>query len=404
MYGQRTIIWKLAVRNIIKQKFQSIILLILLFITSITLFFSEYLTVSMKEGLKETKERLGADLIVVPDRFVTSIEDALFLGKPCTVNFDKDWMKKIARIKGVEKVSYQLYISSLGMDCCDNRLQLIAFDMNSDFVVDPWLSKNGIQSIGKDEIIVGCNMKRKAGDIVKYFGRKFKVIDVLKETGMGYDNCAFISYKAAYDIANDSKYESILPFRKNEQVISMVLVKRKENQSITAMKDAILKKYEKSGINVYSTSDLVSRFADNLNNFVTYGTIFRALSVLLSTVALYGIYSITIHLRKSEFGTYFSFGTGKQTILLILLAELFLEIMLATVTGSTLVCFFTIPFHEAIREKFSIPYLMLNAKEIIWISLKTLFINVTVCGLAAVKSFYELAHLEGIALIRAGNE
>lgn len=394
----------IAFRNIRKQKFQTSIVIILLFITTVTLFLSNYLTKSMEEGLKEAKKRLGADLIVVPDRFVSSIEDALFLGKPCTVNFDKGWLRKIAALDGVGQVSYQLYISSLSLDCCDSSVQLIALNMDTDFVVAPWLSKDGITTIGKDEIIIGRNINKKVGDTVTYYGRKFKVIDVLKETGMGYDSSLFISYKTAYDIANDSRYDSILPFQKNKEVISMVLVDVKDNQSITSMKEAIINQYGEEGIAVYTTSDLVSRFAKNLSNFSIYGRMFKTLSLAFSIIALYGIYSITIHLRKAEFGTYLSFGTRKRTIVSILIMEMVIVDFISTFIGIGFVCLFVIPFHTMLKEVLQIPYLMPNGKELLSMGVVSFLINSMVCLLASIKSFYELVKLEGIFLIKANNE
>lgn len=404
MLNKRFIIIQLALRNLSKQRFQSIILFALLLITSITLFFSGYLTLSMRDGLLETKERLGADLIVVPNRFVSSIEDALFIGKPCTVNFDKEWLNKIAKTKGVKQVSYQLYIASLSMDCCESSSQLIAFDKDSDFVITPWLSKKGSLGITEDTIILGNNMKKKIGEKIKFFGHEFTVIDVLEETGMGYDNCAFITYEAAYNIANDPRYENVLPFRKNEKVISMVLVKLMEEQTISSIKTNINDTYGKDEIAVYSTSELVSKFSDNLSNFEIYGTVFRTLFLFLATVALYGIYSLTVHLRKSEFGTFISFGTSKKILLLVLIAELFLLILLGTAAGIGFVCIFVFPFHELIKVTFSIPYLMPEGKEIVSLALKTLLINAIVCVVASVKTFYELVHLEAIRLIKPNND
>jgi putative ABC transport system permease protein len=404
MLGKRFTVWRLALRNLSKQKFQTIILFVLLSITTITLFFSDFLTSSMRDGLKEAKERLGADLIVVPDRFVSGIEESLFLGKPCTVNFDKDWLDKIAKVEGVDKVSYQLYIASLGMECCDSSLQLIAFDADSDFVVAPWLSEDGIKHIAEDEIVLGSNMKKKVGDKVKYFGREFRVIDILAETGMGYDNCAFISYATAYRIANDPKYDNILPFHKNEKVISMVQVKLKVDQNANEVKDNIEKTYPDSKIAVYTTSSMVSRFAGTLSDFNIYGTIFKILFLIFTVIALYGVYSITIHLRKTEFGIFFSFGTRRRTILLMLIAEMLILVVIATVVGIGAVGLFMIPFHDAIKKAFAIPYLMPNAVGMLIICLKTFIINLLVCILACVKSFYELVHLEGIQLMKSNNE
>ncbi|MBP1736873.1 MAG: transporter permease [Oscillospiraceae bacterium] len=397
-------IWWVAIQNLRRQKFQSVILTALLTVTALTVFFSASLAESMKEGLEKTKDRLGADIIVVPNRFVSSIEDALFLGKPCTVNFDKSWLDKISAEEGVEQVSYQLYLSSLNSDCCETSMQLIAFDINSDFAVAPWLSEDGIHSVADDEIIVGSSMNKKVGDVVKYFGRNFTVIDVLEETGMGYDSCAFISYEAAYQIANDPDYDNVLPFQKDEEVISMVLVKLKEGDDSAKVKEELMSQYADEGIAVYTNSDLVGRFSDELKNYISYATIFQGLFLLMAVIALYGIYSVIIHLRKAEFGTYFSFGTEKKRILLMLLSELLLVAVTSTAIGIGLVCLITIPFHEAIRQSLSIPYLRLGGTELAKNGAYAFCTNLLVCALASVKSYYSLARLDGIALIKSSGE
>lgn len=393
----------IALSNLKYQRFRTGIIFVLLVVTTIALFLSEFLTESMREGIAETGERIGSDIIVVPDTYVSSIENALFLGKPCTVNFDRNWLDKIGAVEGVDKVSSQLYISSLSSDCCDSPMQLIAFDINTDFTVIPWLSKDGITSLREDEIILGCNISKAIGDKVKYFGREFTVVNVLEETGMGYDNSAFISYQSAFEIAKDPVYQRVLPFRSDNQVISMVMLDVAEGYDLYKVKDNIEKKYGDKGISIYTTNQMLRKLSDSLNNIRTYGILINVLFLLLSTASLYAIFSITIYLRRHEFGSMLSVGVSRRKIIKMLVWEMFYVVVLASIVGIGIVCLIIFPFHMQLKSLFSIPYLLPSAKIIIYMSLKMFAINVLICSAASIQLFWKFSKMEAADLIKEEN-
>ena len=93
----------------------------------------------MRQGIKSTTERAGADIIVVPDEGTEDIRDSLFAGKPCSVFFDRSMKEAVEQVEGVERVSGQMYVGTLSASCCSLPVQMIAFDPETDFVVQPWL-------------------------------------------------------------------------------------------------------------------------------------------------------------------------------------------------------------------------------------------------------------------------
>lgn len=393
----------IAINNLKYQHFRTMLIFVLLVVTTIALFLGEFLTESMGEGIAETGERIGADIIVVPDTFVSSIENALFLGKPCTVNFDRDWLDKIGAVEGVKKVSSQLYLASLSSDCCDNPMQLIAFDIDSDFTVVPWLAKDGIAKLQDDEIILGANITKEIGDTVKYFGRDFTVVNVLEETGMGYDSSAFISYESAFEIAKDPVYQRVLPFRNDNQVISMVLLDIAEGYELDKVKDNIEKKYGNSGITIYTTNQMLTKFSDSLNNINTYGILIKVLFLLLSITSLYAVFSITIYLRRHEFGSMLSVGVSRRKIIKILVWEMFYIVVLASIVGIGIVCGIIFPFHTKLKSLFTIPYLLPSVGIIFSMSIKMFAINVLVCAVASFQLFWKFSKMEAAELIKEEN-
>ncbi len=392
---------KLAAKNLLHRKFQSAVIFFFLFITTIGTFAGGLLEYSMREGLAVTASRIGADVIVVPDRFVTSVEDALFKGKACTVNFDASWQAKINQVEGIKSTSTQLYLASASeMECCDDTVQIIAVDMASDFTIGPWLSERGITDIAVDEIIVGCNLGKKKGDTVKYFGRSFQVRAELDETGMGYDSCVFLSYEAAYDIAGDSTYARLLPFSKEKKVISMVLIDVAEGNDITTVSQSVKENFGEDEIAVYEVTSMLGTFADKVKQFQIFGTFAEGLVLVLATISLFSIVVLTLSLRLNEFGSLLSVGITKKKISRMVFFEYFYLIIAAAVMG-IIICSITIwGFHMAIRQLLDVPYH--TVPQLVWLGMcgKVLALDFGVCGLGMVYSLYRIRIFQPAELVK----
>lgn len=395
---------KLAMKNIRHQKFVSTIMFFLLFITSIGTFVGGLLNYSMKEGLKTTIERIGADIIVVPDKFVTNVEDSLFQGKPCTVNFDAKWKDKIETVEGIKQTSTQLYLASVGaLDCCDSTVQMIAFDIKTDFVVGPWMLEEGITSLQKNDIIIGCNIDKKIGDTIKYFGRQFKVKKVLEETGMGYDNCAFVSYETAYQIAEDPSYARVLPFSKKENVISMVLIDVADGYQVSKVSEAIQNKFANSDSSVYETTSLIDNVTSSLERFQIFGILSESMLLMITMVSLFAVITITISLRKNEIGSFLSVGISKEKITRMLVWEYGFIVLGAALTGIILTVLIVLPFHTNIREVLNVPYRMASIPVLLTLGIKTIFIDGIVCAIASLYSFYRIKKYNPADMVKEVN-
>ena len=79
----------MAVQNLKSKKFRTIFMMFFVMLMSATVFFSTILMKNLKQGIKSTTERAGADIIVVPNEGTEDIRDSLFAGTPCSVFFDK---------------------------------------------------------------------------------------------------------------------------------------------------------------------------------------------------------------------------------------------------------------------------------------------------------------------------
>ncbi|HAL02536.1 MAG TPA: ABC transporter permease, partial [Lachnospiraceae bacterium] len=97
--------------------------------------------VSISSGLERLRDRMGADLMLVPLGYERSAEGILIKGEPKYFYFEQDIMTQLenADIEGIERLSSQFYLTSSNQGCCDIPVQFIGLDKDSDFTIKPWI-------------------------------------------------------------------------------------------------------------------------------------------------------------------------------------------------------------------------------------------------------------------------
>ncbi len=398
--GRITSLFGIAARNLRYHSFKTIVLFLLVFTMTVSLFAGKLLIAGMEAGMQKTSEKIGADLIVVPDKYVETVQNALFEGKACTVNFSKDWVDRLNGVEGVEKISYQLFLATLTSGCCDGDNQLIAIDPETDFVVKAWLDEAGKTALGDGEIIVGCAVGKEEGETVNYYNREFRVKAVLEETGMGYDNSAFITFQDAYEIAADPMYAAALPFPADEESVSSILIQTKEGYSLAQLKENLQAAYGQDGMSVYSSGELTGVLVKQFNAYRIYGKWFEWIFVIMATVSIFAVYTVNIRQRYREFACMSSIGFSFRQIILMLFEELAVSVLLAGIVGSILTGAGFAVFRLAIRNSVAVPLLLPGIGRILAISFSIIGLNMAVSIIAYLYAVYKLKNIEPALLVK----
>ena len=111
-------------------------------IGSYALFVGSVLKGSLNNGMTRMQERMGADLMIVPESSEVKARNILLTGEPEFFYMDISVAQALLDIEGVECATSQFYFTSLSSDCCSTRVQLIAYDPDTDFVIDPWIDES----------------------------------------------------------------------------------------------------------------------------------------------------------------------------------------------------------------------------------------------------------------------
>jgi putative ABC transport system permease protein len=141
---------QLAWKNISGNAFRNGVVSVCALLLSAFALFTTLVIRGAESSLRMTIDRLGADIVVVPEGSEAKIESALLMGIPARFWMSEANLSKIAAVQGVETVSPQLYLATLtGASCCSvSDMFMIAYDPLSDFTVQPWLQgelKNGLR-------------------------------------------------------------------------------------------------------------------------------------------------------------------------------------------------------------------------------------------------------------------
>lgn len=399
-------LFQMAIFNLKAKKFRTAFMIFFVVLMSSTFFFSTLLMNNLELGIKNTTEKMGADIIVAPKDGTEGITNFLFSGNPCSIYMSRDWAEAVKEIEGVEKASPQLYLATLDASCCDAAVQLIAYVPETDFVVTPWLkteSKENI-SLERGEVVIGSNVNSKVGDPIRFYETEFKVAAKLEPSGMGYDNSVFMTFETAYMLKDSPAAQVSLKTEDMENEISMVLVDMQDD--VEGMKKiALQRNLEKAmtseeKVAAYTTDSLLSGISKQVKKLSGYGNILTYIMVVSTALALICIFVITINERKYEFGILYTLGAKKSQIIQIILSEAMLISVIGAVLGIVLAGYGVITFRDLISIKLDIPYLNTSMKQMLPVATTGLVISIITGMIAAVCSAYKMGKGEPYRLIR----
>lgn len=366
---------EIAFKNIQNKSVRSASLIILTAILTLVLFLSSFLILSLRNGMHSLANRMGADIIVVPEGYDSKIRGAILRGEPNTFFLDKSVVEKIRKIEGVEIATPQLFIATLSAGCCSFPIQVIGFDSDTDFVVKPWLATQAKLPLEKGEVLVGHNIVGDMHEHVKFFNQEFIIRGRLAKTGMGFDNTVFVNFEEARRLVKE--YEKVLKLedKDHENMISCVMIKVDNSVDPVEIQNNIRNEFAGQGVYPLLSQSMMNEVSTSTQDMIKYVYILIALVWLLVFLVLTLVYSITIKERKREFATLRILGASKKHLRRIILSEIFTINISGAACGSVLGLIISILFGTWFSQSFKMPFLAPNV-----LTLAIIFIAVFAIG------------------------
>ena len=358
----------MALHNIAKHSFRSVIFFLLAAISSACIFGVGFFNENISSGIGQVKGRIVADMIAVPSDYNEDAREALFAGDACTLSFS----------------------------CCSAAgVQIIAFDPDTDFSVSTWTNGDNVRDLGLNEIIAGASCGREKGGSNTFFDREFTVADVLEETGMGYDQSIFVSFETANQITSSEKYSQI--FKQKSDLTSMVLINAESDSDISDISRDI--NASLSDITVYSTDSLVGELKKQAGYFRFAGFVADAFVIILSAVSLFSLITLTFYQRRNRIGSLLSIGISKAKVVKIFFIEYLYLTLAGTFAGIGVTAILLIPMHDLIKRSVDLPYRFIGTDKTVLLCLLVLAVNLIILIAAYSFTFFKIMRTEPAILM-----
>lgn len=325
---------RLGVKNIRGSGFRSVAVVLAVMAVAGFLLGTTIVIEGARRSLNSGLERLGADILVVPEGTEVKIESALLMGKPVDAWMPRENLESVARIPGVEAVTPQIYLKSMfDAPCCAvSEMFMVVYDPETDFTVTPWLEKNLGRPLETGEVIGGRYVYVPEGsEYIELYSYNTDLVGNLQPTGTGIDQTLFMTLDTALDMARSSVTTAMMPLNVNPEVISVIMVKVEPGADPHSV--ALQISQDTQGMVPIESPDLFGMFRDQMNGLL-WGFFAITLVVWAVTMILIGIvFSMAANERRREMAVLRAIGARRSFIFRSLLTEAAILAMGGAVLG-----------------------------------------------------------------------
>ena len=309
-------------------------------------------------------------------------------------------LKKYRSLKGVKEASGQLFIASFSADCCSLPIQLIGFDPQTDFVIQPWLSTKLGGDISDGEVVVGSGVNADKGDTLKFFNRDYRVAARLDKTGMGFDTSVFMNMNTAKTAILDYVKMGRKATVSVNNSISSVVVKVENGYSVSDVSNSITKSYGKEGVDVVVSKNIITSISSGLNTLLLFILVLAIILWVLAIAVISIVFSVSLNERKKEFGILRSLGATRKKLSLMILFESSLISLTGALIGILFASIFFFPFSTYIGVLIKMPYLQPSISATVLIFIASLAVSFVVGPIASLYSAIKIGRSETYTMIR----
>lgn len=348
--------WYLAWRNTVRRRSQSMLTII---ITALTIFtfvivFSVFLIV--QEGLSLSNQRLGADVIVLPDEARADAYETLFTGDPANVYMSKSVVAGVSKIEGVEQASPQFFTQTLTGGCCSygEEIRLVGYDEKTDFILKPYFNQQAFTRLEDDQVVLGGKVEAALGNIVALLGEPFKVVGTLYPTGSGMDGTIYLNIDVARKLAkNAPELQYLWSAAPPEEQVSSILIKTTNGVNPSNVAASINQFCP--GVQAVATGETIKNVRTQMGTMSKVIFVLCLSSLMIAAFSLVGRFNALARERKKEIGLLRAIGIQKNQVFRLILSEAWIMAFTGGLVGSVLGCSCIIPIMKVLEDAFTMP-------------------------------------------------
>lgn len=384
----------IAQRNLRRKPRRSFCLVLTVLLFAFSLFAGSVLSVSLSDGILSMSDRLGADVMVVPEGYDPHIDSILLSGKPSSFYLPRDVMEELKGIEGIDKMSPQIFLATLNASCCSYPVQLVGIDYETDFLIKPWLKETLHRELEDGEIILGYRVNGEQGDTIEFFKKGYPVAGRLQQTGMGFDATVFMTRSTAVALAREAERLMKHPLARDGSLISTVMIRLAPGYDSVEVAREINGKLNGKGIYALFSKKFVNKITSGLT--VVSGLIkgIVALVWLLAVVVIALLFAMTLGERRREMGVLRAVGATRGMLIRLALTEVSLLGLYGSILGVLLAGAAVAAFAPSMTGTLNLPFLLPPLSGLLLMGAASVAASVLTGILAALGSAFRASRID----------
>ncbi|MBP3208971.1 MAG: ABC transporter permease [Oscillospiraceae bacterium] len=396
----------LALKNLIRRPGRTVALILLTALLALAAFGGSVVVRSLRQGLTSLESRLGADIIVVPSsaQSKVSFQNMLLQGTTGAFYMSAENLARVREVEGVEVAAPQLFLASLKADCCSVKIQVIGFDPDTDFFVQPWIEQSYSRNLNDFDVVVGCKVEADVGENLRIYDTPCKVVGRLAATGTGLDTAVYCNLSTMKSLLQAAEAKGIshkVTSDDSDDQISAIYVKVKEGYDIGQVNSKIQGHTRKAS--AIRTRSMLTDVSDSLTGISSTISGLIGIVWILALLILLLCFAMIVRERKREFAVLRLLGTSRDQLCKIVLSESFLCSLSGALLGIAVSALIVFPFTTLIEQKLALPYLQPAPSEILLLALLVVLATTFIGALASSWAALRLSRADPGTDLREGN-
>jgi putative ABC transport system permease protein len=392
-------LFSFAFKNIKRKPLRTGILAFAIALLVSALVFSLSFVQRVNGSIKKSTERLGADLLIVPTNARGAAEEILLENRIKTFYMKRSVLDRVRALPGVDKATEQVYLVTVAGLCCSvPESMVIAFNQDTDFIIQPWLKEKIHRRLGKGEAVAGSesayNIRLGLVEMDSMlFGNVFRLIGSLEKTGTGFDTAVFMGMENLPAIITGGKLKNLQP-----DDISVILVKVKPGVDPAAVAASVEDNIIEA--DAMARKDIGKNIISALKDISRIFTMTIALTAVMSFFLVWAIFTAIANERSKEVGIMRALGAKESHILTLF----FIEVLVIGIAGSLIGIVAGMGMSAVFSKGFAIVKQLsteLSIVEQAAIAAISFLGGTVMCALGALAPIQRLKKMEPLLVIKA---
>lgn len=379
---------------------RTFVIVLIMAIVSALLFVSMYFSIGLNNSIDNMKQRLGADMMIVPEKSGKEQETLFVSGKPSEFYMKNDVLDKVQKVEGVKQAAPQLYIATLQESCCSMPIQAIGIDFEKDFTIKPWMTKD-VKDLKDGEILIGNNVTVTDVKTLKFFGKTYTVKSKLMQTGLGFDNAIFMNFESAKKMLQDGAKVHPQKYVPNSE-ISSIMIKKDDNADSEQVTVNLMKSLRGTSTMVVMNKNFVDNLSKEMFSLMKYLKILLTFTLIMAIIVLISIFTVDFKHKEKQMATLRILGITKSKLKSIILQYSVVLSLIGAVIGIGLSILTVKLFSGQIEKSLDLAFMKVDAKQILMISIITLLVVVVISLITQIFNVIKISK-EELALKLRGN-